>query len=142
MLVQCDVGEIRLLPELPSAWRDGHVTGLRTRGGFEIDLSWKHGALERASIRSLLGRPLRVRRGNTLRTFDTTRGATLTLVGDELQQDRGVAILQVDADRRFGTIDRRSTAILSSTSPARSRMASSPSRSAVPASRAANTVPI
>jgi len=100
MLLQCDEGEIRLLPALPSAWRDGHVTGLRTRGGFEIDLSWKDGALERASIRSLLGRPLRVRRGNTLRTFDTTRGATLTLVGDELQQARGVAILEVDADRR------------------------------------------
>jgi len=100
------------------------------------------GVNTRAIIRSLLGRPLRVRRGNTLRTFDTTRGATLTLVGDELQQDRGVAILQVDADRRFGTIDRRSTAILSSTSTARSRMASAPSRSAVPASRAANTVSI
>src|SRR4029077_17398007 len=68
MLVQCDVGEIRLLPALPSAWRGGPVTGPRTRGGFEIDLSWKQGALERASIRSLLGRPLRVRRGNTLRT--------------------------------------------------------------------------
>jgi alpha-L-fucosidase 2 len=66
------------------------VTGLRARGGFEIDLAWTRGALERASIRSLLGRPLRVRRGNTLRTLDTTRGATLTLVGDELLQDRQI----------------------------------------------------
>ncbi|HET9834682.1 MAG TPA: hypothetical protein VFP91_23335, partial [Vicinamibacterales bacterium] len=107
MLVQCDAGEIRLLPALPSAWRDGHVTGLRTRGGFEIDLSWKHGALERASIRSLLGQPLNVRRGETRRTFDTASGTTLTLVGDDLQQGRGVAILQVDTDRRSGTIDQK-----------------------------------
>ena len=90
----------------PAAWPDGRVTGLRARGGFEIDLAWKGGALERATMRSLLGRPLRVRRGNTLRTFDTTRGATLTLVGENLQPQGGVAILQVDTDRRIGTIDR------------------------------------
>jgi alpha-L-fucosidase 2 len=89
MLLQCDEGEIRLLPALPDAWPDGRVTGLRARGGVEVDLAWKHGALERASIRSLRGQLLRLRRGNTLRTFDTRRGATLTLVGDDLQQERG-----------------------------------------------------
>jgi alpha-L-fucosidase 2 len=67
MLLQCDEGEIRLLPALPAAW--------------------KHGALERATIRSLLGQPLRVRRGTTLRTFETSRGATLTLAGDDLRPD-------------------------------------------------------
>jgi alpha-L-fucosidase 2 len=106
MLLQDDAGEIRLLPALPSAWPDGSVTGLRARGGFEIDLAWTRGALERATVRSLLGRPLRLHRGTTLRTFDTTRGATLTFVGDDLQPHGGVAILQVDADRRIGTIDR------------------------------------
>ena len=87
MLLQCDEGEIRLLPALPGSWPDGRVTGLRARGGFEIDLAWTHGALERATIRSLLGQPLRVRRGDTMRTFDTRRGATLTLVGDDLRPD-------------------------------------------------------
>jgi alpha-L-fucosidase 2 len=85
MLLQEDEDEIRLLPALPGAWPEGRVTGLRARGGFEIDLAWKGAALERARVRSLLGRPLRLRRGNTLRTFDTTRGATLTLVGDDLR---------------------------------------------------------
>jgi alpha-L-fucosidase 2 len=85
MLIQCDEGEIRLLPALPAAWPDGQVSGLRARGGFAVDLMWRQGALARATIRSLLGRPLRVRRGATLRAFETSRGATMTLVGDDLR---------------------------------------------------------
>jgi alpha-L-fucosidase 2 len=88
MLLQCDEGEIRLLPALPAAWAEGRITGLRARGGFEIDLTWNNGALERATVRSLLGQRLRVRRGDTLRTFPTSRGRTLTLVGEDLQHDR------------------------------------------------------
>ena len=86
MLLQSHDGEIHLLPALPAAWPDGRVTGLRARGGFEVDLAWKHGALERVTVRSLLGRPLRVRRGDTLRTFETKSGGTFTLVGDDLRQ--------------------------------------------------------
>jgi alpha-L-fucosidase 2 len=86
MLLQCDEGEIRVLPALPSAWPAGHVTGLRARGGFEIDLSWKDGVLERTTVRSLLGEPLRLRRGDTLRTLArTSRGAVMVFAGDDLQ---------------------------------------------------------
>jgi alpha-L-fucosidase 2 len=86
MLLQCDDGEIRLLPALPGAWPNGRVTGLRARGGFEVDLSWKDGALERVSVRSLLGEPLRLRRGDSQRTVArTSRGAVLVFVGDGLQ---------------------------------------------------------
>jgi len=86
MLVQCDAGEIRLLPALPSAWPTGRATGLRARGGFEIDVSWKNGSLERATLRSLLGEPLRLRRGDTQRTLArTSRGGVLVFVGDDLR---------------------------------------------------------
>jgi alpha-L-fucosidase 2 len=86
MLVQCDEGEIRLLPALPSAWPSGRVTGLRARGGFEIDLSWKNGSIERAAVRSLLGEPLRLRRAETVRAVErTSRGATLVFEGDGLR---------------------------------------------------------
>lgn len=53
--------EISLLPALPAAWPEGRVTGLCTRGGFEVDISWRNGELDEALIRSKLGNGCRIR---------------------------------------------------------------------------------
>ena len=55
MLVQSHMGHIHVLPALPKAWPDGHVKGIRARGGYAMDLHWKDGRLTEAVIRA--GKP-------------------------------------------------------------------------------------
>ncbi len=61
MLVQSQTGMIELLPALPSAWPNGAVRGLRTRGGFIIDLAWASGELTEATITATVDSSCKVR---------------------------------------------------------------------------------
>lgn len=75
MLVQSHLDELHLLPALPTAWPTGSVKGLRARGGFEVDLSWREGKLASAVVRSALGSPLRLRVGNQTAEVKTKAGS-------------------------------------------------------------------
>lgn len=62
MLVQSHAGDIHLLPAIPDEWSSGSVSGLRCRGGFEIEeMTWKDHKIETLVIKSTLGGNLRLR---------------------------------------------------------------------------------
>ncbi|MCB1128346.1 MAG: glycoside hydrolase family 95 protein, partial [Verrucomicrobiae bacterium] len=81
MLLQSQHHELHLLPALPGDWADGEVRGLRARGGFTVDLTWREGHLQRAVIRSDRKQVCRVRIETRVRDFPTTAGQTLILDG-------------------------------------------------------------
>lgn len=93
MLVQDDLpGEdhddwvIRLLPCLPDAWRAGQLKGVRCRGGFEVDLAWKEGKLESATITSLRGGRCRIKYAGHERSLECKPTEQVRLTA-ELEKD-------------------------------------------------------
>lgn len=46
---------IQLLPCLPDQWPSGSLRGVRCYGGFEVDITWKEGLLDKLLIMSLRG---------------------------------------------------------------------------------------
>ncbi|WP_040768679.1 glycoside hydrolase family 95-like protein, partial [Novipirellula maiorica] len=79
MLLQSHTEKIDLLPALPKAWADGSVEGLCARGGFEVDMQWKNGALTSATLHSKLGNPCTVRYGDKTVTLNTSKNETYDL---------------------------------------------------------------
>lgn len=73
---------IHFLPALPRAWKDGKVSGLCARGGFEVDLEWENGELVKARIHSKLGQSCQVQYRNRLISLATKAGETYSLDGN------------------------------------------------------------
>ena len=61
MLIQSHLDDIHLLAALPDAWKEGHVSGLKARGNFEISMDWKNHRLSTATVKSLNGGLCKVR---------------------------------------------------------------------------------
>jgi alpha-L-fucosidase 2 len=75
MLVQQLDDHVDILPALPSAWPEGSVTGLRLRGGREIDLAWREGRPTAIRLSGPAGETVKLRHGQSVRTVVLSRGA-------------------------------------------------------------------
>ena len=72
---------LHLLPAIPGAWKDGSFSGMRARGGFEIDCSWAGGKLKTVKIKSLNGNAFTLQDGDQSITLKTQPGQTYRFDG-------------------------------------------------------------
>jgi len=87
MFLQSHQGEVYLLPALPDKMVNGSVTGLRARGGFEVDITWEIHVLKNAQIRSLLGRTCRIRSAWPIAVTDGSGGSvSVQSLGENLYE--------------------------------------------------------
>ncbi len=66
MLLQTQSGAIDILPALPDDWKNGKISGLRTYGGFEVDIIWENNKAKEIRIKSNLGGNARLRVPNII----------------------------------------------------------------------------
>ena len=81
MLLQSQSGEIKILPALPSEWPDGRVTGLRARGGDELEIDWNSGKAAHVELRAAVDgqQKLRAPKGQTIaRVMSAGKPVTLS----------------------------------------------------------------
>ena len=79
-LLQSHAGEIVLLPGLAEIWPAGSVTGLRARGGYEVNINWKDGKLTSAKIKNINGEEtIPVRYKEQVKTINVIPGNSVEL---------------------------------------------------------------
>ncbi len=61
MLIQSHTECLHLLPALPDAWKNGNIKGLKARGGFEVNITWKDNKLSEAIVKSQQGNKCAIR---------------------------------------------------------------------------------
>lgn len=90
MLLQSHMGFLHLLPALPDAWKEGSVEGLRARGNFLVNLTWRGGKLVQATVVSQSGEPCKVHYNGKTLNFNTQRGKsyTITYTNEKLRMDK------------------------------------------------------
>ena len=81
MLLQSHTGYIAPLPALPDAWKDGQVSGLVTRGNFEVSMKWKEKNLETLSFLSNVG-------GDLVVDYPNIEASIIKINGKEVQASR------------------------------------------------------
>ena len=81
MLLQSHLGSIDLLPALPDAIREGSISGVCARGGFELAFAWEMGELQTVEVLSKAGEKCHLRYKDRDVEFDTEKGKLYTFNG-------------------------------------------------------------
>lgn len=101
MLMQSNAGVIRLLPALPTAWTEGHITGLKTVNDYTVDITWKDGAIKQAKLVSNQGVAMPVYHKDLQKDG---KSVMITANGKEINptfDENGMAMLEGEAGTEF-----------------------------------------
>lgn len=80
MLIQSHEGFIDLLPALPAEWPSGQFTGVKARGGFELDFAWENNQLTQVRVLSTAGKPCKIMLPGGLKEFETAKGKSYEIL--------------------------------------------------------------
>lgn len=78
MLLQSHTKFIDILPALPPAWKNGHISGLKARGNYIVDITWENGKLKKLNIKSLSGGTCVIGYNNLMKDVTIPSGQTYT----------------------------------------------------------------
>ncbi|ACV09408.1 glycoside hydrolase family 95 protein [Jonesia denitrificans] len=90
-LIDATTDTITLLPALPPAWTQGHITGLHLPGRLTCEITWRNAApdLVTVTLHAQARQPARrtISFGTTQRSITVTPGETLRFTGRHLQEN-------------------------------------------------------
>ncbi|MFM7197960.1 MAG: glycosyl hydrolase family 95 catalytic domain-containing protein, partial [Chloroflexota bacterium] len=101
MLLQSHEGEVSLLPALPSAWPSGRASGLRARGGYEVDLVWSGGRLVGATVWPSQAGPCRVRATQPVGVRAVGQSRRSPGIAAQSSEDGCVVAFEAEAGRAY-----------------------------------------
>ena len=80
MLIQSDGNTISLLPALPLEWKDGNVSGIRARGGYEIAMKWNDSKVTELTITSVKKGKVTICVNGITKTVKTKANKTIRVI--------------------------------------------------------------
>lgn len=101
MIFQDRQGLLRFLPSLPANLSEGEVTGLKARGGFEVDLKWSKGKMCFANILSLNGKACHFKDNGFEKIKITCDGKEMKF---DNNKDKGIISFNTEKGQRYQLI--------------------------------------
>ena len=76
MLLQSHDGCIEILPAIPDSWKDGSFSGLKARGGVEVDVTWKNTKVISVILKSNSTQTIKLKNGQDIKSIALEKGKT------------------------------------------------------------------
>ena len=112
MFLQSHAGDLDVLPALPDAWDTGSVEGLKTRGGFTVNIAWENGKLKTLTIMSAVGGNCRLRTAVPVKVMEAPSSAANASNSNKLMFAPEKPDFKYHAADKLNTLEERKTFVI------------------------------